>query len=140
MRNITGFIRRNRFAINLAITLIAAIGVSMGVAHADESAIAHSTPSSHVYGTYQGKNPLYADRSLVIAPDSFKNRIRYWFVGPDGQPSVYFIMKKIGPNKYRELTVNADGEANQIILEGDTVTLQSRHVSKVVDSYIFVRN
>lgn len=53
--------------------------------------------------------------------------------------STYLVAEKIGPGKYREINVNADGEASQLIINGDSATLQSRYVGKVVDSIVFMK-
>lgn len=90
-----------------------------------------------VYGVYQGESPRYGKRSLEIGPDKFKNRVRYWFVSPDGSPSVYEVAEKIKPGTYQQLTVNNEGGAARLIFKGDTATLQGRYVGKVVDSTEF---
>ncbi|MFJ3459387.1 hypothetical protein ACIPMZ_20905 [Scandinavium goeteborgense] len=100
------------------------------------TSLAHAAPP---FGAYQGDNPRYGKNTLVISPDTFKNRIRYYFVSPNGDASVYLVAEKIGPGKYREINVNADGEASQLIINGDSATLQSRYVGKVVDSIIFMK-
>ena len=90
-----------------------------------------------VYGVYQGESPRYGKRSLEIGPDKFKNRVRYWFVSPDGSPSVYEVAEKIKPGTYQQLTVNNEGGAARLIFKDDTATLQGRYVGKVVDSTEF---
>ncbi|WP_144812458.1 hypothetical protein [Enterobacter sp. DE0047] len=99
----------------------------------------HSAPAGSVYGTYEGNNPRYGKNSLTVGPDSFKNRVRYWFISSDGSSSVYYIALKIGTGKYREINVNADGEAAQLIFHGNSATLQSRHAGQVVNSVVFVK-
>lgn len=100
------------------------------------SVASHAAPKS-VYGVYQGESPRYGKRSLEIGPDKFKNRVRYWFVSPDGSPSVYEVAEKIKPGTYQQLTVNNEGGAARLIFKDDTATLQGRYVGKVVDSTEF---
>ncbi|KJP43608.1 hypothetical protein SR70_04905 [Klebsiella aerogenes] len=94
------------------------------------SAIAHA---KGVEGTYKAEHTKYSFETLVVGPDKFKNRLRYWGVLPDGSNSVYWVVEKVGPGLYRETNVNADNEAIQLLFKNDTVTLQHRHVGKVVD-------
>lgn len=74
---------------------------------------------------------------MEIGPDTFKNRVRYWAILPDGSASVYEVAEKIRPGTYQQVTVNNEGGATRLIFKDKTLTIQHRYVGKVVNSDVY---
>lgn len=80
------------------------------------SGIAHA---KGVEGTYKAEHTKYSFETLVVGPDKFKNRIRYWFVDDDGSRGIYEVAEKVKSTKYKVL----NNDDNYLLFKGDLVEL-----------------
>ncbi|WP_313114210.1 hypothetical protein [Pseudescherichia sp.] len=82
----------------------------------------------------------YTPRILVTGPDTFANRLRYWFIMPDGKPSIYYVVEKQGPGRWVGLM--HPREEPSLVIKGDKAMLEHNHTGKVVsvDKFLKVKS
>lgn len=68
-------------------------------------------------GTYKAVETKYSFKTLVVGPDTFQNRIRYWFVDDKGSRSIYDVAEKVKPGRYKIIS----NDRNYLLFKGDVV-------------------
>ncbi|MEO3740462.1 hypothetical protein GA0061071_102305 [Kosakonia oryzendophytica] len=87
--------------------------------------------------TYQQITTSNKPRTLVTGPDTFKNRLRYWFLMDDGNPSVYEVVEK---NRKGEWVNVVHPDQNPVlIIKGNTLRIEHRDGNKLISMEQFAR-
>lgn len=80
--------------------------------------------------TYQQITTSNKPRTLITGPDTFKNRLRYWFLIDDGSPSLYEVVEK---NRKGEWVNVVHPDQNPVlIMKGNTLRIEHRDGDKLI--------
>ncbi|MGY5958661.1 Nickel/cobalt transporter regulator [Kosakonia sp. BK9b] len=85
--------------------------------------------------TWQQVDSPNKPRTLMTGPDTFKNRLRYWFVMEDGNPSVYEVLQKNRSGEWVDVMHPTQNPV--LVIKGNTLTLERRDGNKVMSAERF---
>lgn len=80
--------------------------------------------------TYKQVNTGNKPRTLVTEPDTFKNRLRYWVVMDDGNPSAYEVVEKNRKGEWVDLMHPTQNPV--LVIKGNTLRIERRDGNKVI--------
>lgn len=91
--------------------------------------------AQNIEGTYTALQTKYSFKTLVIGPDTFKNRFRFWFVDDSGTASVYEVAQKVTANRYKIIS----NDDNYLLVKEDRVEIHHVGSTGWVDVFKRVR-